>query len=71
MDHWQIRAQTGSGAVFSCGLRASGRAAAEQAARDMLPPSFLLVPAWVVITEVIPLSERAPQARDEEGPRGL
>lgn len=52
MTYWQLRAETSSGAVFSCGLRACDRAAAEEAARDSLPPSFLLTPVWLVVTEL-------------------
>lgn len=59
MGHWQLRAESGGGAVFTCGFQADSRPAAEAVARDMLPPSFLDCPAWLVITQ-LPAREKAP-----------
>lgn len=50
MGHWQLRAESGNGAVFTCGLRADSRPAAEEAARELLPPPFQSVPAWLTVT---------------------
>lgn len=44
--HWQVRAESGRGALFTCGVTAADQPAAEKAARSWIPfdgPFFFTV----------------------------